>query len=160
MSNNPGPGLALLLLLLSSTVVFGQEELSKFEKWTGHWKTVKNGNSIHETWKRLPDGSFEGESWTLTSRGDSVHNEFIRLHMLNDNIYYEPRHSSGGKEKPVAFRLIISSGKEWIFSNPDNDFPKYIQYRWLDEHHLQATISNSDSDSQEAVIFNYEKTKP
>ncbi len=146
-----------LALLLNGSISFAQDALGNFDRFLGNWKVKSKDGFIHESWKRNADGSYAGESWTIKTNGDSIHTEFIRIHMLNDNIWYEPivKNQHGGK--PVAFRLILSSSKEWIFCNPDNDFPKYISYKWIDENHLNASISNSDSDAEQGMLFNYEK---
>jgi hypothetical protein len=145
------------IAVLLTNPVYGQEELNKFERWVGNWSVKMEGNTIHESWIRNVDGSYSGESWTKKSNGDSVHTESIRIHMLNDNIYYEPIVKDQHGREPTPFRLIISSSSEWMFSNPDNDFPKYILYKWIDENHLRASIGNSNSDSDHTIIFNYEK---
>jgi len=150
------------VVLLSCTVlltnaVYGQEELNKFERWIGNWKVSMEGATNYESWKRNAGGSYSGESWTKKTNGDSVHTEFIRIHMLNDNIYYEPVIQDQHGGKPIPFRLVISSSSEWMFSNPDNDFPKYILYKWIDENHLRASIGNSNNDSEHTMIFTYEK---
>lgn len=152
------PFLRLLLLTCFLTKpAYSQEELSKFDRWIGHWAVKIDGTTIHETWKKNPDGSYSGASWSVKANGDSVFSESIRVHMLNDNIYYEPFLKDKPGSKPVSFRLIISSSNEWMFSNPDNDFPKYILYKWLDEKHLRASIGNSDNDTEHPMVFEYER---
>lgn len=149
--------LFFLMISFNSGTLYAQYMPESYDKWLGNWKTKVNGDVIHESWKKNKDGNYTGESWTIKANGDSVHTEVVRLYMLNDNIYYSPLVTGQHDGKEVNFRLIIGSSSEWMFSNPDNDFPKYILYKWIDEKHLRASLGNSDNENDTNLIFEYER---
>lgn len=128
-----------------------------FDNWQGRWKAKIKDQVIYETWEKTGDKNFVGLSWVVDAKGDSVFSETIRLYLLNDNIYYEPQVKGQHGNRPMPFRLLISSGNSWLFSNPENDFPQFVYYKLIDENHLRASIGNSENGEEHPVVYNYER---
>ena len=52
--------------------------------------------------------------------------ELLSLNMVNDTLTYVADVPSNAD--PVDFKLTKQANDSWTFENPDNDFPKSIEY--------------------------------
>lgn len=137
-----------------SSAAQSQDPLTPFHAWSGHWKYVKPGKTIHERWRISSDGHLRGESWHILQNGDSVYAETLHLFASDSNIYYCP-FIPGQAE--TRFRLLESTKNSWVFYNPENEFPKYIRYKLKSPLELEASIGYTLQPRSEDMFFFYVK---
>lgn len=91
----------------------------------GTWK--KEGQEIYEHWDLLNEHSLIGISYRL--RDDQINiTEYLRISREKDQIIYTATVLNQNQGNGVPF-LLIRSDSVWIFSNPNHDFPREIEYR-------------------------------
>ncbi|MBL7923248.1 MAG: hypothetical protein JNL88_03530 [Bacteroidia bacterium] len=130
------------------------------KNWQGTWYSINQSDSIFESWVLLHDDTLSGQSWTKKVRGDSIHTEHILLYAVPEGVIYAPVVNSQHGSKAVYFGMVLQSSNYWMFYNEENDFPKFIIYKRLDENHLQATISNSDDPKDPgSITFDFTRLK-
>jgi hypothetical protein len=63
-------------------------------------------------------------------------------------------------DKSTIFTCTKATATEWIFENPQHDFPKRIIYRFLSEEQLETTIdAGPGSDPKDVKVWKYWKKK-
>ena len=119
------------LCLTSSAGADECRSLNDVEWILGEWTTSPNRVLTHETWYRVSDVTFEGESTTKTVSGDEVVNyETLRLVAMSDGVFYIAKVNHN--DLPVPFRLTQCSKNLAVFENPAHDSPQRLVYRLMD----------------------------
>ena len=159
MNSKIPPFKHILFTVLLSFFCFsskGQLLPSELKDWQGTWYLLQKQDTLFEKWVVENDSSMIGESWIIKANKDSVHNEYLRLFVFEQNIIYEPLVKSQHGLRPIAFGMILQTSNYWMFHNSENDFPKFITYKRISDKKLKATISNSDNpDKKNSVEFDY-----
>lgn len=106
----------------------------------------------YENWTKLNNSEFSGKSYVLKGK-DTLVFESIRLHEGRDGFFYIPavRNQNGGL--PVRFALKSISDHEFIFENPQHDFPQRISYTKITEDSLVAEISGIKNGQERKQTF-------
>jgi hypothetical protein len=143
----------LLLLFIFVLTVCNTDQQNKIPEkifWLeGRWQLEESGT--YEIWKK--------DKHELTGRlikiekKDTVVLERLKLKSIENSVFYEATVSSQNYGKPVCFRLTKSDDKEFIFENPEHDFPKKITYVFNTQNQLTARISGNNK----AVEFKYKR---
>jgi hypothetical protein len=115
-----------LLLPAGFTTLYGQD-LKDLYWLKGHWvqagmpDTVKAG----EVWQLDESGFLHGFGYEMHSN-DTIFKEKIRIIKTRDGLYYvvDVNHNPA----PVFFILVNSNSNQWVFQNPEHDFPNTIAY--------------------------------
>jgi hypothetical protein len=68
---------------------------------------------------------------------------------------YEATVSDQNSGKPVRFKLIGLTDNKMIFFNPEHDFPKKVEYEFLDDNHLLATVGDGKGDLGKTFIIKF-----
>jgi Domain of unknown function (DUF6265) len=137
--------IVLLTALLCFGTSFSQSlKLTDFKKlgWLeGTWvrMNVRPGHSGSEQWIKVSPTELQGIGVTMKGR-DTVFVEKFKLVIKDYTIYYIADVSEN--KRPVDFKLIEISEKEFTCENPEHDFPKRIRYQ-KDGNKIKATISGS-----------------
>jgi len=106
-----------------SPIVYNK--LNKADWLLGTWEQKLENGTLSEHWKKLDDSTFLGKSWA-TIRKDTVFSERISLTQANNDLYYTPTVQGQNGGKAVPFKLTSSSDNEFVFENPNHDFPQKI----------------------------------
>ena len=61
----------------------------------------------------------------------------------NGEVYYVPTVKTQNAGKAVEFKMTYSTDKEWVFENPQHDFPQKITYTMITGDSLVAEISGT-----------------
>lgn len=97
----------------------------------GEWTTSPGRIVVRETWHRVSDATFEGESVTRSTADDEVVNyETLRLVAMSEGVFYIAKVSHN--DLPVPFRLTQCSAGFAVFENPLHDAPQRLIYKLLD----------------------------
>lgn len=121
--------LPILLLMCSACLLQNRPEpsnaSSSSEFWLlGDWQRTNDdeGKTTYESWRKLNDSTYTGIGCTLFE-GDTVFKENLTLFKASR---FEVL--GVGDDGPVVFQMIESTDTSFAVVNPDNEFPKRIDY--------------------------------
>jgi hypothetical protein len=145
-----------LTICLMTATVFAQQKVSlPFNELAGTWTMInKKGNLMAEAWIKKDDNSMTGKSY-MVKGSDTIMLEKVELVKEGDDIFYIPVAYGQNDDKPVRFKLTSVKGGEYIFENPDHDFPKRIVYDFISSNTLHAYID--DGTDKKRQHYNYKK---
>jgi len=130
--------ISLFLIILLSSCTQTKGELD----WLlGEWERTNNkkGSITYEQWEKAGD-TYIGLGYTLKD-ADTVFKEKLRI-LKMDGIWQ--LEVIGVNPDPTYFQFTKQTEKGFVCENPDNDFPKAIEY-FSDGKKLTAIISNKNS---------------
>jgi len=105
---------------------------------SGKWESYE-GVQFNENWKVVNNELLAGEGFSLNG-SDTVFYERLKIHRVGDSVYYSVQFS----DEQVDFLLTEASKKQWLFVNPENEFPKKIDYKLEDDTTLNVIISDME----------------
>jgi hypothetical protein len=120
---------------------------------SGSWKLESRGRVIEEHWTTPAGGTMIGMSRTVAN-GKTVEFEFLRIEQRDDDIFYIAQPQG---RPPTEFKLISNAGDDWVFANPQHDFPRNIRYKRNDETSITARIE--DESGSKHMDFPYSRMK-
>lgn len=103
------------------------ENLESFKWLIGEWENISEEREFYETWYFENETSFYGESY-LTVKGDTVFHETMTLEYRLEEIILTPTTKNQNDGNSVEFKFTSKEDGEFIFENPDHDFPQRIIY--------------------------------
>lgn len=117
---------ALLLLALTGPGAFADagSDFNKLGFMVGCWSDEDHGSLSQESWGSQQGASMLGTSKTIKA-GATTSFEFMHIAIVNGEIIYQP-YIKGVKAS--AFTLERATETNARFVNPENDFPKIIEY--------------------------------
>ena len=106
------------------------------------WIMTKGEIVTTESWEKVNENLFRGESLTIKTR-DTIFHEKLELKIIDSEIYYiaDVKHNP----EPVKFKLTFCSNNEVHFENPAHDFPQKIIYKLLDSSKFSVRIEGKIS---------------
>lgn len=110
--------------------------LRPFNWLEGTWELEKqNGSSRLEIWEIENRKMLSGKGISVV-KGDSTLLETIGLYKDDRQTWYTPVVSGQNKGAPIPFKLVSAKGNQYVFENPEHDFPQRITYHFkpLDRH--------------------------
>lgn len=120
-----------------------------FDWMVGRWLMTDSISETIEFWEANEFGMYNGFGLTKVG-GDTVFYEELSLIKESEGWQLVV---SGVHEAPMSFAIRESSSNSFVAFNPDNDFPKTIQYA-LTEKGLNALIYNQT----DSLLFEFEKS--
>ncbi|MFT5861964.1 MAG: hypothetical protein ACI828_000610 [Flavobacteriales bacterium] len=139
-------GLSTLLLMpLVSSCAKEQKESNKKNTHAfllGTWERTneQEGQNTYEIWNKSGK-EYTGIGYTMRA-GDTIFKEQMRLY-IQDTIW--TLEVSGVNKNPTPFRLTSFTSHSFVAENPQNEFPKMIEYRYFDDT-ITATISDEETE--------------
>lgn len=129
----------LLAAIASSTVVFGQNDISRIEWLTGTWTrtNTKPGRAGAEVWTKKSTNELTGRGVSLKGT-DTTFVEKLKIVAKDGKLFYVADVPQNNTETWFEFTSV--SDKSFVCENPKHDFPKKIVYE-IDGSNLKATIS-------------------
>jgi hypothetical protein len=119
--------------------------LEELEKMIGNWSFETETEIITESWIKISHHSFEGVGHSINKFSDERNTETLRLVEMSGDIFYIAKVSHNNL--PVAFKLTSCTVKQFIFENPDHDFPQKLTYDFKSDHEIHVLVSgNSEND--------------
>ncbi len=115
----------------------------------GAWDRETRRGTTTETWTRLGGGNYSGDATATPRDGGAARGvERLQIALISDEVVYiaEPINQSR-----TEFKLTSWTESEFVFENPEHDFPQKIVYLRTGESTFTATISGPDAngDTQE-----------
>ena len=139
--------MTLLLFLTFGRTSFGQT--ASFPHFlVGDWK-VENRES-YEHWDKLNEKLLKGFSYTKQSDLPKVL-EYMEIQQQIDTIFYKVNIPGQHEGQTFTFTQHVL-GKQWIYENPINDFPKTIIYEQLETDTLQIYLKNEEHEISYKLI--------
>jgi len=105
----------------------------------GTWVMKTKNGTLCEKWKKVNNNLLSSQSYKTTG-SDTTLMETVQLSRNGNDIYYTPTVPDQNAAKPVSFKLVESKNDEFIFSNPEHDFPQRIVYQLVSKDSLHAWI--------------------
>lgn len=94
------------------------------------WERMDNqpGTFTFESWKKINDSSYYGVGYTLKGK-DTISKEIMEINKTNNkwNLLV-----SLPKQTPVQFAISQLNNTSFTAENPENEFPKLINYQFKD----------------------------
>lgn len=120
---------------------------------SGAWKMESSGRLIEEHWIAPAGGAMLGVSRTIRN-GKMVEFEFLRIEEREGTLIYI---AQPGGAPPTEFRLISAASNEWVFANPQHDFPQRIRYRRNSDGSVTARVE--DESGKKGSNFQYMRAR-
>ena len=139
----------LILLMLCAPGLQAQTLQEEFalllQNWNGEY-----GPGVHwETWTALHDDALEGVAYYLVGEDTVVH-EYLQIRKIGSHLGY---FASVNGAPPVLFNLTSNTPGNWIFENPEHDFPQKIHYSIVSEGQLKVVVSGMDKEKSRQDIY-------
>ena len=106
----------------------------------------------------INDTLYKGESFILKSN-DTIFHEYMNIERTNNEWYYKVKVNGQNNNEAVAFKLTLSSQNQWVFYNPQHDFPNKIMYLKITEDSILASISGTLNGQEKIEQFPMKKIK-
>lgn len=127
-------------------------EIDSLHWLIGNWQNISPQGHFQENWKKINDTLFTGEG-SLIAGNDTMFYETIRLEQRGTYLYYIAVVRGQNNNEPVSFRLTSYGNHQFIFQNPDHDYPQKITYIHGPGDSLFAEVSGmKDGKSAEEKI--------
>jgi Domain of unknown function (DUF6265) len=151
----------LFLLLVVFTVFSCQNSKNKTKiigaDWIlGAWENKSDEGTLIESWKKLNDSVFVGESYFINEK-DTLHSEQMQLKQKGENLFYISNIKGQNSDKPVTFAQNTEIENQLVFENPTNQHPRKISYKPTGKD--QITIQVSGIQQRKSSLDTYEMKK-
>lgn len=117
------------------------EKLEKMNWLIGQWENTTTEGHLTETWSKVNDSTFTGQTYFIINIKDTVHNESIILTQVGGDLIYRPTVKGQNNDEAVDFKLTSEAENNFAFENPKHDYPQKIVYKKINDKSLVATIS-------------------
>ncbi len=147
--------LLLTILLFPFTLKAENCHSIKTVSWLlGDWQSQKNDRTITESWHQVSDKTIEGRGTTYAG-SQFKSSESLRIVLMSNALYYIAKVEHN--PLPVAFKLTSCTGSNVIFENHNHDFPKRIEYTFVDKGNIRVNVSDGKSKSFSLNLIQLEK---
>ena len=136
-----------IFICLLSIFSCSKQEFKKPDFLLGYWNRVNDQpeKKTFEIWR----SDFTGIGYTMQGK-DTTFVEILSIEEINDTLYYKV---VGVNENPTLFKFTEQTETSFTCENPENEFPKKIQYS-LENNQLKAVISAGE----DAIEFVFMKS--
>jgi hypothetical protein len=147
----------VLFLLVSAHVKaqYTKDQFAALHTLEGKWKMPFGGGVLYEVWEKPSDTLLTGIDYRVTGK-DTVEEETIRLSFSKGVITYAPRVAGQNGGGPVEFILVSISGEQYVFENPEHDFPQQIVYN-ITGNRLDVTVGGNTPKGPKKIPFGFER---
>lgn len=129
--------ITLLFFVVSVNLCFTQQDLNDLDILIGTWQV--EGKQNFESWEKVNDTEFTGKGYKIRDGVTSV-SETLQIKVSDNNIIYIATVPDQNEGKSILFTLNTSNKDLLSFENPDHDFPKKIQYQFLDDQRIKVNV--------------------
>ena len=108
-------------------------------RWVlGTWVQESETSTTTETWTATSDHVFAGQGIARrTGEKDPRFVESLLLVEMSGAVFYVAKVPEN--EYPIPFRMVEASESHAVFTNPNHDFPRRIEYRLQEDGELHVT---------------------
>ncbi|QBN20098.1 DUF6265 family protein [Flavobacterium nackdongense] len=150
-----------LLVILTFASCQKSKEVSKIvgNDWLlGKWENKSDNGNLLETWKKLNDSVFIGESYYIREK-DTLHSEKMELQQKGENLIYISTIKGQNNDQAITFKRNIEIEKQLVFENPKQDYPRKIVYKPIAKDRLFIEVSGIQQDKPSSVRYSMKKTE-
>lgn len=116
----------------------------------GTWKM--EGAQQYEHWDFLASERMKGVSYIIEDEQIYIM-EYLDMELKSSKVLYTATVPGQNGGKSIEF-LLTETGAQWVFENPDHDFPNKIVYRKISDNEIFVEISGKKGD-----VFSYKMQK-
>jgi hypothetical protein len=138
----------IFLILTSCYRPSASESMQDLLQLNGKWSSSES-ILFNEYWQIKSDTLLLGLGYSLQDN-DTVFKEELKIFYHDDNVFYGAK--VGEREQFVLFELMKARKDNWIFENPDHDYPNIISYE-IDGDRLVASTTNSNGNKKIEFIM-------
>lgn len=144
----------LLIPVIMLTLSSCSQQHENFDWLIGQWVRVNDseGNTTYEFWEKKSKTEYTGLGFTI-QQSDTVWKENIGLQKKDGTWNFEVFGMTDSK--PTIFLMSSFENDRFVVENKENEFPKKIEYRLVDNN-LHAVISGGGPE----ILFEFEKMYP
>jgi Domain of unknown function (DUF6265) len=147
-------GVVYLLMAMNS-----EDSMERFNWLLGDWQMERKSGIMTESWKKINDSSYEGESYITSKAGENKTLEEMQLIYRQKKYYFISAVPGQNKERPVSFIINPISYGQFLAENPQHDFPKRISYQYMKPDSLHAWIDGGPANVEQRVDFYFSRKK-
>lgn len=154
-----------VILVLVSILLFvsckNSKEVSKIvgQDWLlGKWGNKSDEGNLLETWKKVNDSLFIGESYFIKDK-DTLHSEKIELQQKGEELFYIATVKGQNNDKPITFYHNIEIEKQLVFENAKHDYPQKIVYKPIAKDRIFIEVSGTEKNKPSSIRYSLKKTE-
>ncbi len=142
----------LILIVLVAFQTWGcSSRMHSFNWLNGTWEMPKpNGSYRLETWEETDRRMMTGKGLKLVGT-DTTLLESIQLYADRKDVWYVPTVANQNDGAAVAFKMVSSTNHQYVFENPQHDFPQRIVYH-LKPMEWNKGITSSPGDTLDVAV--------
>ncbi|CAN5768761.1 hypothetical protein BH11BAC3_BH11BAC3_04770 [soil metagenome] len=151
----------IAIFMFSSFLMFpekAQDPFRQLNKLEGTWMMKTGKGIIGESWKKINDRTLQCKGFMI-KEGDTINTENVQLIKNKEGIFYIPTVTNQNNQQPVTFQLTSSANNEFVFENPQHDFPKRVVYQLISNDSLIAWIDGGNEQAGSRKMFNYKRVE-
>ena len=119
-------------------------------------------------WQERTDSTLNSESWSLSQnkvlgtgrrlkRGEMLGTENISIQQFEGSYFYSI--SSPGSQNALYYKLTKADSSNFVFTNPDYAFPRWITYSFKGNDSLYVLLGGEAEGGFRTIKFRYKKVK-
>ena len=146
----------LALIFLFITTIQQESSFRQLYPLAGTWKMEVSGKSFYENWQIKGTDEMHGKSYKVNAN-DTLILEDVQLLAKQNVIYYIPVVTGQNGGQAVSFKLIGFANQQFIFENPEHDFPQRVIYHLIAKDSLHAWIEGKQNGKEKRSDFYYRR---
>ncbi len=134
----------VIIAIVSLSAFIISDDSKTFKKLytlVGTWKMKTKRGAVCEEWKRVNKNYLQSKGYMIRGK-DTILSEKIALTNTKEGIFYTSIVEDQNNKQAIAFKMTGSENNEFIFENPQHDFPKRIVYKLITADSLHAYIDD------------------
>jgi hypothetical protein len=129
-----------MIILVAFTRPLQQPIFQQLHSLTGGVWVMKTKNGfLAERWDKINDSLLRNQAYKIVGT-DTTLLEHVELNRIGAEINYISLVANENNGQAVLFKLTESKNGQFIFSNPQHDFPQRIIYHLISKDSLHAWI--------------------
>ncbi len=143
----------LLSLIILSSAMNGQDQILNL--LPGKWKIDTDRFEAYEEWTIKDDTEITGISFSTKNNQKKI-NEVLYVKKVGNFWAYI---AAPKNQKPALFYLTSSENDNFVFENPEHDFPQKLIYHFTKKNTIEVTIHGVENGEPKEVAFTFVKVE-
>ncbi len=122
----------------------------------GTWVANAGDMKFMERWNVQNDTLLAGKGFEITTK-DTMLFETLSISAHDGEVWYTAIVTGQNNEEPVPFRLTGAYEQEFVFENPEHDFPKKISYQFKNNDQFTAVVSGVMNGKSQSLEFSFSR---
>jgi hypothetical protein len=154
-----------ILLLLTTLILFSytlHRQQPAFQQLHtlagGTWVMKTKKGFLCERWEKKDANTLHNQSYRVAGTDTSLL-ERVELIQQGNTITYNSMVMDQNGSKTIPFKLVEAKDGQFIFANPEHDFPQRIIYHLVSQDSLHAWIDGKMNGKEGRSDFYYKRQK-